>query len=117
MAPKVTCDYINPRTKLRCHRAPRYSMNMVVDGEQQARWVQLCATCDKNQGRLHLMQQGWPHEDTIKWERDPDHRPSKLLESIEADRAIRNVHSKPLGYDVPPSTSRIHNFYTSINHN
>ena len=117
MAPKVTCDYIDPRTKHRCHRAPRYSMMMLVDGEQQPRWVQLCATCDKNQGRLHLMEQGWPHADTIKWEREPDHMPPKLLQPMEADRAIRNLHSKPITYDSPRVGDAMYNSFTSIYRN
>ena len=30
-------------------------------------------------GRKRLMELGWPHEDTIKWEKDPDRIPSGTL--------------------------------------
>jgi hypothetical protein len=69
-------------------------MRLLMHGDAQPRWCMLCATCDKNQGRLRLMEHGWPHEDTITWERDPTHVPAKILDLGERERVIRNMHSK-----------------------
>lgn len=76
---KTTCAYVNPQTKIRCHRDPKYVMNLLVHGDSAPRTVKLCATCDKNMGRKRLIELGWPHEDAIKWEKNPDHVPSKRL--------------------------------------
>jgi hypothetical protein len=40
------------------------------------------------------MERGWPHEDAIKVERDPDHIPSQLIAPTERERAIRNLHAR-----------------------
>ena len=70
---KETCAYIDPRSELRCHRASRYGMRLQLHGESFFKWVLLCATCDKQQGRKTLTEKhGWLLDDAIKWERDPD---------------------------------------------
>jgi len=89
---KTTCDYVNPQTTVRCHREPRYVMYLLVHGESIPRMVTLCATCDKNMGRKRLMELGWPHEDAIKWEKNPSHIPSGLeMRTNGPQRSIRST--------------------------
>ena len=74
---KETCAYIDPRSELRCHRASRYGMRLQLHGESFFKWVLLCATCDKQQGRKTLTEKhGWLLADAIKWEKAPNLNPT-----------------------------------------
>ena len=74
---KKTCEYIEPRSGMRCHRPTKFGMRLQLHGESFFRWVLLCATCDKQQGRKTLTEKhGWLIADAIKWERDPGHNPT-----------------------------------------
>jgi len=90
---KATCDYVNPQTEIHCHREPRFTMRLLVHGEITPRTVTLCATCDKNMGRKHLMELGWPHEDAIKWEKDPSHVPLGRLETSHIPLGMLGTHT------------------------
>ena len=67
---------------MQCHREAKYLMRLTLHGEAEPRPVLLCATCDKNQGRKHLMALGWSLDEAIKWEKNPERTPStSVLES------------------------------------
>jgi hypothetical protein len=87
---RATCAYINDRTKVRCYKRPKYLMVLQVHGEDATRLVVLCATCDKTIGRERLVAQGWTMQDTIVWERDPDHVPDHLLVYVKPPTLIQN---------------------------
>jgi len=96
---KATCDYVNPQTEIHCHREPRFTMRLLVHGEITPRTVTLCATCDKNMGRKHLMELGWPHEDAIKWEKSPSHVPNAgrlELRTNGPQRSIQSTRIEPI---------------------
>ena len=103
----ATCDYVAPTTGRQCHRARKYVMYLQVHGESMSRLVKLCATCDKNMGRKHLMELGWLLADAIKWEKNPSHvssnrlgdRPdSPGLASNGSPGSIRSIHNPQLVY-------------------
>ena len=66
-----TCDYVEPRENKRCNRIRWCGMRLQIHGEEEPRWVQLCRTCDRREGRRRLTSYGWSLDDAIKWERKP----------------------------------------------
>jgi len=88
---RATCAYVDGHTKVRCYKRPKYLMALQVHGEETTRLVVLCATCDKTIGRKRLVEEhGWTMQDTIAWERDPDHVPDHLLVYIKPPTLIQN---------------------------
>ena len=72
---KSICEYIDPRSNTQCHKNTRYWLKLRIHKEDIKRWVGLCGTCDRREGRRNLIDLGWSLDDTIKWEKDPDYNP------------------------------------------
>ena len=95
IVPRTKCVYIDPHTKLQCHREAKYMMCLTLHGETEPCNVLLCATCDKQQGRKTLTERhGWSLDDAIKWEKNPDLTPGALNNDGKlAPQAIRSTAS------------------------
>ena len=73
-----SCDYIEPQENRRGHRSGYYGRRLQIHGEGKPRWVQLCRTCDRREGRRRLITLGWSLDDAIKWEKRPERVPTEL---------------------------------------
>jgi hypothetical protein len=102
--PRTKCAYIDPHTKLQCHRESKYMMRLTLHGETEPRYVLVCATCDKQQGRKTLTEKcGWSLDDAIKWEKNPERTPDMLeskdrlthpsISSTAAAAAVRHTRA------------------------